>query len=162
MPLTHPKTSRVGKRNLSLDPVFVGEGLKPVPRNELPADSMDPNTAYQIVHDELLLDGDARLNLATFVGTWMEPQAQKLYAETYDKSPHKILLLLKEVNYRESGGWRLREFLRDDGGRPATWDTATTTFRNGDARRGASTTSNIRTENMSSTIPTPKRVSPQI
>jgi len=47
---------------------------------------MDPNIAYQIVHDELLLDGDARLNLATFVGTWMEPQAQKLYAETYDKN----------------------------------------------------------------------------
>ena len=86
MPLMHPKTPRVGKRNLSLDPVFVGEGLKPVPRNELPADSMDPNIAYQIVHDELLLDGDARLNLATFVGTWMEPQAQKLYAETYDKN----------------------------------------------------------------------------
>jgi glutamate decarboxylase len=86
MPLMHPKTPRVGKRNLSLDPVFVGEGLKPVPRNEMPADSMDPNIAYQIVHDELLLDGDARLNLATFVGTWMEPQAQKLYAETYDKN----------------------------------------------------------------------------
>jgi glutamate decarboxylase len=47
---------------------------------------MNPDTAYQIVHDELLLDGDARLNLATFVGTWMEPQAQKLYAETYDKN----------------------------------------------------------------------------
>jgi len=82
----HPKNPRTGKRNLSLDPVFVGEGLKPVPRNEMPADSMDPNIAYQIVHDELLLDGDARLNLATFVGTWMEPQAQKLYAETYDKN----------------------------------------------------------------------------
>jgi glutamate decarboxylase len=86
MPLMHPKHPRTGKRNLSLDPVFVGEGLRPVPRNELPADSMDPNIAYQIVHDELLLDGDARLNLATFVGTWMEPQAQKLYAETYDKN----------------------------------------------------------------------------
>ena len=86
MPLIHPKNPRVGKRNLSLDPVFVGEGLKPVPRNEMPADSMDPNIAYQIVHDELLLDGDARLNLATFVGTWMEPQAQKLYAETFDKN----------------------------------------------------------------------------
>jgi glutamate decarboxylase len=87
MPLTHPKGPRARKRkNLSLDPVFVGEGLRPVPRNELPSESMDPDIAYQIVHDELLLDGDARLNLATFVGTWMEPQAQKLYAETYDKN----------------------------------------------------------------------------
>ena len=57
MPLVHPRTPRVGKRNLSLGSVFVGEGLKPVPRNELPADGIDPDMAYQIVHDELLLDG---------------------------------------------------------------------------------------------------------
>jgi glutamate decarboxylase len=86
MPLLHPKTPRAGRRSLSLNPLFVGEGLKPVPRNELPADGIDPDLAYQIIHDELLLDGNARLNLATFVGTWMEPQAQKLYAETYDKN----------------------------------------------------------------------------
>jgi glutamate decarboxylase len=33
-----------------------------------------------------MLDGNARLNLATFVGTWMEPEAAKLYAETFDKN----------------------------------------------------------------------------
>jgi glutamate decarboxylase len=33
-----------------------------------------------------MLDGNARLNLATFVGTWMEPQADRLYAETFDKN----------------------------------------------------------------------------
>ena len=43
---------------------------------------MDPDQAYQIVHDELMLDGNARLNLATFVSTWMEPQAARLMAET--------------------------------------------------------------------------------
>ena len=32
------------------------------------------------------LDGNARLNLATFVTTWMEPQAAKLMAETFDKN----------------------------------------------------------------------------
>jgi glutamate decarboxylase len=85
MPLIHPKTPRHGKRNLSVDPTF-GDGLKLVSRNELPEGSIDPDTAYQIVHDELLLDGNARLNLATFVSTWMEPQAQKLYAETFDKN----------------------------------------------------------------------------
>jgi glutamate decarboxylase len=47
---------------------------------------MDPEVAYQIVHDELMLDGNARLNLATFVGTWMEPQALRLMAETFDKN----------------------------------------------------------------------------
>ena len=41
--------------------------------------------AYQIVHDELMLDGNARTNLATFVTTWMEPQA-RLMAECADKN----------------------------------------------------------------------------
>jgi glutamate decarboxylase len=47
---------------------------------------MDPDTAYQLVHDELMLDGNARLNLATFVSTWAEPQAQRLMAECADKN----------------------------------------------------------------------------
>jgi glutamate decarboxylase len=38
------------------------------------------------VHDELMFDGNARLNLATFVTTWMEPQARALIAETLDKN----------------------------------------------------------------------------
>ena len=41
---------------------------------------MDPDTALQFVKDELMLDGNARLNLATFVTTWMEPQAEALMA----------------------------------------------------------------------------------
>jgi glutamate decarboxylase len=33
-----------------------------------------------------MLDGNARLNVATFVTTWMEPQAEKLMAECVDKN----------------------------------------------------------------------------
>ncbi|GEO24525.1 glutamate decarboxylase [Alicyclobacillus acidoterrestris] len=47
---------------------------------------MLPETAYQIIHDELALDGNARLNLATFVTTWMEPAANRLYTESADKN----------------------------------------------------------------------------
>jgi glutamate decarboxylase len=47
---------------------------------------MPPDVAYQIVHDELMLDGNARLNVATFVSTWMEPQAERLMAECLDKN----------------------------------------------------------------------------
>ncbi|MGW5052612.1 glutamate decarboxylase [Actinokineospora sp. NPDC004072] len=57
-----------------------------VPRNRLPDDGLAADTAYQIVHDELMLDGNARLNLATFVTTWMEPTAQALMAECADKN----------------------------------------------------------------------------
>jgi glutamate decarboxylase len=39
-----------------------------------------------VVRDELILDGNARLNLATFVTTWMEPQAERLMAECFSKN----------------------------------------------------------------------------
>jgi glutamate decarboxylase len=56
------------------------------PRDRLGASPVPPEVAYQLVHDELLLDGNARLNLATFVTTWMEPQAERLMAECADKN----------------------------------------------------------------------------
>src|SRR3954449_790923 len=57
-----------------------------IPRHTLIESEMPPDVAYQIVHDELMLDGNARMNLATFVSTWMEPQAEKLMAECLDKN----------------------------------------------------------------------------
>jgi glutamate decarboxylase len=56
------------------------------PLHRLAADPVPPDVAYRIVHDELMLDGNAKLNLATFVTTWMEPQAQQLMAECADKN----------------------------------------------------------------------------
>ncbi|KZS84140.1 glutamate decarboxylase [Mycobacterium persicum] len=58
----------------------------PVPALRLPEESMDPEAAYQFIHDELMLDGSSRLNLATFVTTWMDPEAGQLMAETFDKN----------------------------------------------------------------------------
>ncbi len=72
-------------RDLSFPPIFTVEGDS-IPRHELPAGQLSPDVAYQIVHDELMLDGNARLNLATFVTTWMEPQARALMAECLDKN----------------------------------------------------------------------------
>jgi len=56
------------------------------PVHRLAAEPVPPEIAYQIIHDELMLDGSARLNLATFVTTWMEPQARQLMAECVDKN----------------------------------------------------------------------------
>jgi glutamate decarboxylase len=70
---------------LAVNPVFVAEPVV-VPRHSMPAGSLEPEVAYQIVHDELMLDGNARLNLATFVTTWMEPTAARLMAECFDKN----------------------------------------------------------------------------
>lgn len=58
----------------------------PVPALRLPEEQLDPDAAYRFIHDELMLDGSSRLNLATFVTTWMDPQAEKLMAETFDKN----------------------------------------------------------------------------
>ncbi|RSN59342.1 glutamate decarboxylase [Amycolatopsis sp. WAC 04182] len=57
-----------------------------LPHDSLAEDPLPPDTALQLVRDELMLDGNARLNLATFVTTWMEPQARELMAECVDKN----------------------------------------------------------------------------
>ncbi|GGZ12787.1 glutamate decarboxylase [Streptomyces inusitatus] len=79
------------RRRLSLNP-FYGEA-DPVsgmtaapPTHRLPDRPLPPMTAYRLVHDELMLDGNSRLNLATFVTTWMEPQAGVLLSECRDKN----------------------------------------------------------------------------
>src|SRR5262249_13721048 len=71
--------------DLSLAPQFNLE-TRTIPRHKLPDGEMPPDVAYQIVHDELMLDGNARLNVATFVSTWMEPEAERLMAECFDKN----------------------------------------------------------------------------
>jgi glutamate decarboxylase len=71
---------------VGINPVYVRAAHHPVPRHALPGEGMLPDTALQVVRDELILDGNARLNLATFVTTWMEPQAQQLITECLDKN----------------------------------------------------------------------------
>jgi glutamate decarboxylase len=85
MTLTHPIRPKPRSETLAVAPLFGLEAGR-VPRDELPADEMAPDVAYQIIHDELMLDGNARLNVATFVSTWMEPQAQQLMADCLDKN----------------------------------------------------------------------------
>jgi glutamate decarboxylase len=85
MTLTHPRGPAPSRSELSLSPLFTREG-QTIPCHELPQSEMDPDVAYQVIHDELMLDGNARMNLATFVTTWMEPQAEKLMAECFDKN----------------------------------------------------------------------------
>ena len=85
MTLAHPRAVRGPKEELAVAPLFSLEGTS-IPRRALPQGELSPDVAYQIVHDELMLDGNARMNVATFVSTWMEPQAEKLMAECFDKN----------------------------------------------------------------------------
>lgn len=80
-PASEPDTASV------LTPAYGGRFTsEPIPKFSLPEGEMDADSAYRLIHDELMLDGNARLNLATFVTTWMEPQAQRLMSETFDKN----------------------------------------------------------------------------
>ncbi|MFJ8047530.1 glutamate decarboxylase [Streptomyces luteogriseus] len=84
-------TPRTGERRLSVNPFYgpanpLGDMAEAPPTHRLPDQPMAPATAHQLVRDELMLDGNARLNLATFVTTWMEPEAGILMAECRDKN----------------------------------------------------------------------------
>lgn len=45
-----------------------------------------PRVAYRLVKDQLIDEGNARQNMATFCQTYMEPEAQQLMSETFDKN----------------------------------------------------------------------------
>jgi len=51
------------------------------PAKEFPAGGMSALDAMRLVDEELVLEGDPWRNLATFVTTWMEPEAQRIIAE---------------------------------------------------------------------------------
>src|SRR5213595_3769187 len=57
-----------------------------LPHDRLPELGIGSEVAYDLIRNELLLDGSARLNLATFVTTWMPPNAAQLMANTADKN----------------------------------------------------------------------------
>jgi glutamate decarboxylase len=85
MALEHPKGHRERRHEVAVPPLYGLESTA-IPRHEIGRRPLPPDVAYQIVHDELMLDGNARLNVATFVTTAMEPQAERLMAECFDKN----------------------------------------------------------------------------
>ena len=57
-----------------------------IDRGTFPAHGLEPDEAYELLHTGLMLDGRETLNLASFVTTWMEPQAEKLIHDTLRKN----------------------------------------------------------------------------
>ena len=56
------------------------------PKYKMPDDEWDARHAYELVRDEIMVEGNARLNLATFCQTWAEPELLALMAESVDKN----------------------------------------------------------------------------
>ncbi|MEK7571446.1 MAG: glutamate decarboxylase [Patescibacteria group bacterium] len=82
----HKKVT-AAKSDETIAPLYSSRALNTaVPKYRVPVRGVAPSVAYQLVHDELMLDGNARMNLATFVTTWMEPEAQQLMSDTFEKN----------------------------------------------------------------------------
>ena len=62
---------------------FVRDGA---PKYDIPANGRPSKVTEQIIRDELNLDGNPRQNLASFVTTWMEPEAESLMLEGMRKN----------------------------------------------------------------------------
>ncbi len=82
-----PLHERETVRDQMLDPLFAAHDLgSETPKYRLPIEEMPAKEAYQIVHDELMLDGNSRQNLATFCQTWEEPEVHALMDLCIDKN----------------------------------------------------------------------------
>ncbi|THH14323.1 hypothetical protein EW146_g5991 [Bondarzewia mesenterica] len=61
-------------------------GTSSIPKYKIPSKGTDADATYQLIHDELALDGLPLLNLASFVHTWMPAPADKLMQENMSKN----------------------------------------------------------------------------
>ena len=62
------------------------DATRRVPKYRIPEGEWDPRHAHELIRDELMVEGNSRLNLATFTQTWLEPEVRLLMAETCDKN----------------------------------------------------------------------------
>jgi glutamate decarboxylase len=68
-------------------PIHARRGFRThIDRNKFPDEGMTADEAYELLHTGLMLDGRETLNLASFVTTWMEPEAERLIHETIRKN----------------------------------------------------------------------------
>lgn len=81
------KNAPKGTRGETLSPIYASRELtQPIPKYEIPEFQTPSATVAQLITDELNLDGNPALNLASFVTTWMEPEAKELMAQTVSKN----------------------------------------------------------------------------
>ena len=70
-----------------LDDIYASSDMSErMPKYKFPEKEEMPRHIYQAIHDELMLDGNSRQNLATFCSTWLEPEVHQLMDECIDKN----------------------------------------------------------------------------
>ncbi len=80
-------TGRSDVADLPDDDLYASAGLaRPAPTLAFPDAELPPREAAALVGDEIVLDGNARLNLATFCTTWIEPEVAEILTRCFDKN----------------------------------------------------------------------------
>ncbi len=80
----HSKSSRIV--DIEGEVYASAAAARTLPKYKFPPDEQVAREVYQLVHDELMLDGNSRQNLATFCQTWEEPEVHQLMDECLDKN----------------------------------------------------------------------------
>src|SRR3954469_13047721 len=60
--------------------------VEDAPSDEMPEEAMPAVDAMRLIEEDLVLDGIPMRNLATFVTTWMEPEAQRVIADNLHRN----------------------------------------------------------------------------
>lgn len=104
----------------------------PIPKYCLPEEGLPDDATYQLIKDELLLDGKPSLNLASFVHTWMPDRATQLMNETVginlcdqDEYPATMAIHARCISILSSL-WKAPKDTNTDDQRRAAMGTATT------------------------------------
>jgi glutamate decarboxylase len=78
---------RKGNRSTTTVDLYASRAMHhAVPKYKVPAEGLPADVAFNVVNDELMLDGNARQNLATFCQTWFDDQIHKLMDLSIDKN----------------------------------------------------------------------------
>jgi glutamate decarboxylase len=83
MALHKPKETRDELLDDVYGLAFLSDTLQ---KYRFPEEEHRPRDVYNAIHDELMLDGNSKQNLATFCTTWVEPEIQQIMAESIDKN----------------------------------------------------------------------------
>ncbi len=83
MPLHHADRRSAGPHD---DIYALATSDRRLSKYRIPDEMCDPASVYNLIRDELLLDGNSRQNLATFCTTWVDSEVRRLMDESIDKN----------------------------------------------------------------------------
>ena len=82
-----PTKDKSTQTRTSLSPTYCQRDFdEDIPAHKIPDNSRAADVVYRLIRDELDLDGNPSLNLASFVTTWMDDEAKQLAEDSINKN----------------------------------------------------------------------------